>query len=366
MPQSLVSDQLNQDVMRGFLTGFQHAAALIQSRQQQEQENQRQQKQIEAQAQQHEANRKEQYALKAMELGVKADEFKQKSAKERSDEINKNTRAAALNVLSNQRQQYASELAANRKDITNTADYERVIRSTDKKILALGELQPGPDGILDQKQVGALLQEDVFIAPKLKPEVEEERKLKLQKEHLGVQKQLIDIAKGEKSLSGEGDAEKKYAAVQKGIAKTRNAFLATQYKYSTAANLVNTGRKQYGSDQAWAEAAQSDPRVKDFRTKALGDLNSSNSWSAAAIPFLQALSDPSIVGGEIAHLVNSTKGDYNNLSSPLDYSNWVNDVKEHPDYGKLYKFITGNAGENAAANVALPAESVPNQQEGDN
>lgn len=289
MPQALVSDQLNQDVMRGFLSGFQHAATLIQSRQQQEQENQRQQAQLDAQAKQHEETIRNQWAIEAMKIGKAADDFKRSSTEKRNEKVNEHLYSTRLNVIQDRRRAAETFLASNRDKITPAyaKKVEKYIGDTNKSELALGQVPYGADGMLDTKKLDDVVKEPFMLpSPEYKPEVAKKQALDIEKEELGITNTKSIIAKRESGgAAGAARDEKARAKAAAAFSKYGDDFRSVNNAAHQASVAVVKGKSNMADAYS---ALDKDTEYQKLNTEATKKL----------APFVHKLADPNYVNSD--------------------------------------------------------------------
>lgn len=101
--------------------------------------------------------------------------------------------------------------------------------------------------------------------------------------------------------------------------KTRNSFLTKRGKFIAATENF------YGTQPSVDEATGSMDPAKHFGDKQVA---AAKSWTGQAAPFIQDLANPAIVGKRVSTVVKAFAPRYNNLASPADFHNMLNDLSK--------------------------------------
>lgn len=304
MPRSLVSNQANEDVVRGFQLGFTHASSLIQSRQQQEAEMQREQYAQDQLDKRQQEKFKEDAAVAAMKRANDAKDFKALSAQERTDYQNN----ALLNDVSDRIHARidANTVYANSDDILNAGEYRAANEREQQKLAALDVVKPEADGVYDPNKFDAIAQPDPSyqsLAPKWKPEVLAKEKKAGEIQDLTIQQKKASINHLNASTNKIRSGGRGGGLSAKQIQSAHNAFTANHDQYLSAIPLYDNSEDEGGEKYQKA-----------------------NKWNAGSIPMLDLLTDPEYVGTSAAALASGAKQKYNNWQRPSDLEESLKDL----------------------------------------
>lgn len=163
----------------------------------------------------------------------------------------------------------------------------------------------------------------VEFAPAESEEYKTQRLKKAQLSDLNIDRAQVGIART-RQLIEKGNRPATNTKKANSFLSKRSAFIgATQNFYNTQPDIDQGGYMSRDFGRKSGQAAKT--------------------WTTKSAAFLGYLSDPELVGPDVSTLVRETVSQYNNLSTPADYHNWLNDLSK-ADY-------SGDGGQEAHQTV---------------